>query len=65
MSLTEPLYHVELIDGREVQKPLPKKLHVLLRRYLIVALSLELPANYLALPELNLLTGGKTVDGKV
>ena len=62
--LTEPLYHVELIDGREVPKPLPKKLHVLIERYLIVELSLKLPANYLALPELNLLTGGKTVDGR-
>ncbi len=58
------MYHLEVIDGREVQKPFPKKWHVLLQRYLIVALSLELPANYLALPELNLLTGGKTADGR-
>ena len=25
--LTEPIYHTELIDGREIQKPLPKNLH--------------------------------------
>ncbi len=62
--LTEPLYHVELIDGREVEKPLPKKLHILVQRYLIVDLTRQLPAKCLAMPELNVLTGGRTPEGR-
>jgi Uma2 family endonuclease len=62
--LTESLYHVELIDGREVEKPLPRKLHILVQRYLIVDLTRQLPAGYLAMPELNVLTGGRTPEGR-
>jgi hypothetical protein len=41
--LTQPQYHVELIDGREVEKPVPKKLHVFVQQYLIVELTRVLP----------------------
>lgn len=61
---TEPVYHVELIDGHEIPKPLPKKLHILIQRYLILALTAQLPRAYLAMPELNVLTGGRTPDGR-
>ena len=62
--LTVPQYHVELIDGREVEKPLPKKLHVLIQQYLILELARALPSHYKALPELNILTGGRTPEGR-
>jgi Uma2 family endonuclease len=63
-ALTEPLYHVELINGREIEKPLPKKLHVYTQAYLIRKLGRELPPQYRALPELNVLTGGRTTEGR-
>lgn len=59
-----PLGHIELIDGREIAKPLPKKLHILIQSYLIVALSKLLPGRYVALPECNTLTGAQTTDGR-
>lgn len=62
--LTEPLYHVELIDGQEVEKPLPKKLHILVQRFLILDLTRKLPIEILAMPELNVLTGGVTPEGR-
>jgi Uma2 family endonuclease len=62
--VSKPQYHVELIDGCEIEKPLPKKLHVFIQRFLILALARELPAQYRALPELNVLTGGRTADGR-
>lgn len=62
--LTEPLYHVELIDGREVEKPLPKGSHILVQRFLILNLTRKLPTNILAMPELNVLTGGVTPEGR-
>lgn len=55
--ITEPLYHMELIDGREIQKPLPKKLHFLVETFLILALNRLLPKAYIAGPELNVLCG--------
>ena len=60
---TEPVYHTEFIDGQETQKALPKKLHILIQRFLILVLTRDLPAPYLAMPELNVLTG-KTVEGR-
>ena len=62
--LTIPQYHVELIDGREVEKPLPKKLHFRTQRHLIVELARLIPRDYEAGPELNILTGGVTPDGR-
>ena len=56
--LTESLYHVELIDGREVQKPLPKKFHAIIQSYLIAVLTARLPKRqYQVLSELNVLCG--------
>ena len=62
--LTTPQYHVELIDGREVEKPLPKKLHVRIQKFLIVELTRQLPSRYESLPELNILTGRRTPEGR-
>ena len=56
-TTTEPLYYTEWIDGRAIEKPLPKKLHALIQRFLILALSRDLRAPYIALPELNVLCG--------
>ncbi len=55
---------VELIDGREVEKPLPKRLHIIIQSYLIVALSRLLSDRFMTLPECNVLTGGKTPEGR-
>ena len=57
-AATEPAYHLERIDGREIQKPLPKKLHAFIEGYLIIVLSRILPKRYMAAPELNVLCGG-------
>ena len=55
---TEPAYHVESIDGRETQKPLPKKSHFLIQRYLLLIFGRVLDEKqYLAGPELNVLCG--------
>lgn len=54
---TEPAYHLERIDGREVQKPSPKKLHAFIEGYLISVLSRDLPKRYRVGPELNVLCG--------
>jgi Uma2 family endonuclease len=62
---TQPQYHVELIDGREIEKPLPRKLHVLIQTYLLLVLNRNLlPKQYQALPELNVLTNGQTPEGR-
>ncbi len=51
-------YHVELIDGREIQKPLPKKPHFLIQRHLLLVFGRTLDEKqYLAGPELNVLCG--------
>ena len=42
--LAVPQYHVELIDGREVEKPLPNMLHFQVGRYLILELARLLPS---------------------
>lgn len=55
--ITQPSYHLELIDGREVEKPLPKKLHAFVQSYLIFVLSRDLPRKYRCAPELNVLCG--------
>ena len=54
---TAPAYHKELIDGREVQKPLPKKLHAFAETFLLVDLANRLPKPYEALLELNTICG--------
>jgi Uma2 family endonuclease len=55
--LVEPKYHLELIDGREIQKPLPKKLHFLIQSYLIWIFSSLLREHYLIAPEANVWCG--------
>jgi Uma2 family endonuclease len=62
--VTTSQYHVELIDGREIEKPLPKKLHVFIQRFLILELTRLLPGSYVSLPELNVLTGSVTREGR-
>ena len=63
-ALVTPQYHVELIDGREVEKPLPKKLHVMIQTYLLIVLNRAFEERYFAYPELNFLTGGRTPEGR-
>lgn len=56
--LTEFLYHVERIDGREAQKSLPKKFHAIIQSYLVAVLSAALAKQrYQVLSELNVLCG--------
>ncbi|MDQ2839769.1 MAG: Uma2 family endonuclease [Acidobacteriota bacterium] len=63
-AVIEPVYHVEFIGGREIEKPLPKKLHAFIQRFLILVLHRDLPSSYLALPELNVLTGQLAEQGR-
>lgn len=56
--LTEPIYHVELIDGREIEKPLPKKLHARIQQRIQMELAKQIgsyPAE--VLPALNVRCG--------
>jgi Uma2 family endonuclease len=56
--LTQPAYHLELIDGREIQKALPKLLHAIIQSYLIRVLSTQFSEQkYRVLSELNVLCG--------
>jgi Uma2 family endonuclease len=55
--ITEPIYHTEFIDGREIQKPLPKNLHAFTQTYLIIFFSRTLPHKYRVMSELNVLCG--------
>lgn len=50
-------YHVEKIDGREIQKPLPKLLHSRAQAHSMAALSAVIPADYEVLSELNVICG--------
>jgi Uma2 family endonuclease len=59
--LIDPAYHIERIDGREVQKPLPKKLHAFVQSYLIRILSVNAQPNVRVLSELNVLCGDDRV----
>ena len=56
-GVTQPSYHLELIDGREIEKPLPKKFHVFVQSYLNFILMRDLPRRYRAASELNVLCG--------
>ena len=50
-------YHTERIDGREIEKPLPKNLHAFVQTFLIVFLSRTIPKQWRVASELNLLCG--------
>jgi Uma2 family endonuclease len=54
----------ELINGRKIEKPLPKKLHFFIQRYLVLALSRMLRSQHIAGAELSILTGGRSPDGR-
>jgi Uma2 family endonuclease len=63
-ALSVPLiasYHVELIDGQEIPKPLPKKPHSQTQGQLVLLLGNALPEAYEVLPELNILIGGERI----
>ncbi len=63
--VTEPAYHVELIGGIEIQKPVPKKLHAIVQARLIVALAKWQEAHGIAcevLSELDVLCGKNNED---
>jgi Uma2 family endonuclease len=50
-------YHIETIDGRDLQKPLPKILHARAQAHILRTLAGKIPANYEALSELNVICG--------
>lgn len=54
---TEPAYHTEFIDGREIQKPLPKNLHAFIQSFLLQWCGRELPKQYRVVSELNVICG--------
>ena len=56
-ALVDAAYHKELIDGREIEKPLPKKLHPRVQAFLMRMLGSKAPMPYETLPELNVLCG--------
>jgi Uma2 family endonuclease len=52
-------YHVERIRGQEIEKPLPKRLHAILQKRIMLELAkLETAGRFEVLPELDMLTGG-------
>jgi Uma2 family endonuclease len=55
--LLQAAYHKELIDGREIEKPLPKNLHAFIQTYLAAMFLTRLPRRYRAGTELNVLCG--------
>ena len=55
--LTPTAYHTELIDGLEIEKPLPKNLHAFIQTFLIQWFGRELPRQYRVASELNVLCG--------
>lgn len=57
-------YHIELVDGLEIEKPMPKKLHTWIQVFLIQTLGRLLPEAFEALSEQDLLTGEQTADGR-
>ena len=56
-ALVDGAYHKELIDGREIEKPLPKKLHARVQAFLMRVLGSKAPMPYETLPELNVVCG--------
>jgi Uma2 family endonuclease len=51
-------YHVERIHGQEIQKPLPKRLHAILQKRIMLELAKLETGRFEVLPELDVLTGG-------
>ncbi len=55
--LTPATYHTELIDGQEIEKPVPKNLHAFAQTYLIQWFGRELSPKYRVASELNVWCG--------
>lgn len=55
--LVEATYHTEVIDGREIEKPLPRNLHAFIQSFLMGYLLRTVPSNYAVLAEMNVLCG--------
>ena len=55
--VVSPTYHVELIDGREIEKPLPKKLHTFIQVFLVMRLGAIVSQGFRIASELNVLCG--------
>src|SRR3982751_3169705 len=56
--LTEPIYHVELIDGREIEKPLTKRFHARVQQRIQMELQKQIGNHLLeVLPALNVRCG--------
>jgi Uma2 family endonuclease len=56
-ALVATKYHIEKIDGREIQKPLPKIFHSRAQAHILSALAAVVPADYEVLSELNVICG--------
>ncbi len=62
-ALTGAGYHTELINGEEIEKPLPKEIHAIIQAYLQITLaSIVSRARFRVLPELNVLCGENHSD---
>ena len=57
-------YHIELINGQEIEKPTQKKLHTWIQVHLIAMLGKLLPEGFEPLSEQDVLTGERTADGR-
>lgn len=55
--LTGPKYHVERIDGKEIEKPTPKKLHAFVMAALMAELFKQNVLDLMVLPALDVLVG--------
>ncbi len=55
--LVDSAYHTELIDGLEVEKPLPKRLHGMLQAFITAWLLRHLPQTLDVMTELNVICG--------
>jgi Uma2 family endonuclease len=55
--LTGPKYHIERIDGREIEKPTPKKLHAFVMSALMAELFKHDLSDLVVLPALDVLVG--------
>lgn len=62
--LTKSQYHVELFDGEEREKPVPKQFHGFTQTWLIAAQIKLLPKGFWPYSELNVRTGGSTIEGR-
>ncbi len=55
--VASPAYHVELIDGREIEKPSPKNLHTFIQVFLVLRVGIIVSSAFRLASELNVLCG--------